>query len=686
MDLEPRPSRPPPTRSSRTRAPGAPSCACSSGWPHEPARAALEGVRLGGPHWWPGRAILPGQRSPAPPRDGGVARLRGLSRGADPGCRGLRVQHVRLSYRLDALGVARTELEEARNRLRVELATLKSLARIEGKAAPSSAWCCPPTIRFGSPVSSSRSATGLTSRAPLTAAAEPDAPRESAEASGSIGEESLARPDRHRPSAGFAGAICSRGRNRKGGGAPSERSAEPDARRRRLHRLRLRGPRRSARVSCRSSSTTSTRGSRTTSRPRPSPSSPSAARSSTGTVRPSPCRRGRRSLYALTSRIDDKDALARRLAPILGDSAQEDRQAARLSQSLRLRQAAPASRHGGGRAQSRRARPRLRRREHAPVSQPGARRPRGGIRGHGWQGPRRSRAGVGMSTSRHGGAGSRGARCARPRDHGRAQGDQAVHGGAGRDAHARRHAAVHRGEGGRRGVAAHAPRRRRSPFAMDPRTGDILALASARRSTRTASAPPPTTSAATSGVTDPFEPGSTFKVILAAAALEEGVVRPTDRFYAENGAIRVRTPRSTTTKVRLAHVLGGAPNSSNVGSIKVGLSLGKERYYKYISGFGFGVQTGVGLTGESRGQLRAAEAVVGTLARDHVDRPGDLGEPRFQMVSAVSAVANGGRLLQPQIVRATLDAEGRETRSRAQSRASFARSSARRRPGRLPRS
>ena len=151
-------------------------------------------------------------------------------------------------------------------------------------------------------------------------------------------------------------------------------------------------------------------------------------------------------------------------------------------------------------------------------------------------------------------------------------------------------------------------------------------------------------------------------MILAAAALEEGVVRPTDRFYAENGAIRVANATIHDHKkfgwLTFSEVL---QNSSNVGSIKVGLSLGKERYYKYISGFGFGVPTGVGLTGESRGQLRAPKQWSGlSLATMSIGQ--EISVTALQMVSAFSAVANGGRLLQPQIVRATLDAEGRETR------------------------
>ena len=93
---------------------------------------------------------------------------------------GLRVQQVRVSYQMDGLRSARAELEETRNRLRVELATLKSLARIEGKARAELGMVLPghDQIRLARefvPVG-----TGLTSRAPLTAAADPNAPRESA--------------------------------------------------------------------------------------------------------------------------------------------------------------------------------------------------------------------------------------------------------------------------------------------------------------------------------------------------------------------------------------------------------------------------------------------------------------------------------------------------------------------------
>ena len=199
--------------------------------------------------------------------------------------------------------------------------------------------------------------------------------------------------------------------------------------------------------------------------------------------------------------------------------------------------------------------------------------------------------------------------------------------------------------------------------AIDPRTGEILALAIRPTFNPNAFATATDDERRNRAVTDPFEPGSTFKVILAAAALEEGVARPTDRFYGENGAITIASATIHDWKkygwLTFTEVL---QNSSNVGSIKVGLSLGKERYYKYITGFGFGTPTGVGLPGESRGQLRAPDRWSGlSLATMSIGQ--EISVTALQMVSAFAAVANGGRLMQPQIVRATLDGQGREAQT-----------------------
>ncbi len=199
--------------------------------------------------------------------------------------------------------------------------------------------------------------------------------------------------------------------------------------------------------------------------------------------------------------------------------------------------------------------------------------------------------------------------------------------------------------------------------AMDPRTGEILAMAIRPTFNPNSFASATDDDRRARAVTDPFEPGSTFKVIMAASALEEGVVRPTDRLYAENGAITVAGATIHDWKkygwLTFAEVL---QNSSNVGSIKVGMSLGRERYYKYMTAFGFGASTNLGLPGESRGQLRPPAQWSGlSLATMSIGQ--EISVTAVQMVAAFGAVANGGRLMQPQIIRAVLDAQGRELRS-----------------------
>ena len=196
--------------------------------------------------------------------------------------------------------------------------------------------------------------------------------------------------------------------------------------------------------------------------------------------------------------------------------------------------------------------------------------------------------------------------------------------------------------------------------ALDPRTGDVLAIAIRPTFNPNAFSVASDDERRNRAVTDPFEPGSTFKVILAAAALEEGVVRPGDRLYGENGAITIaRTTIHDWKKYGWLTFSEVLQNSSNVGSIKVGLLLGKERYYKHMTGFGFGTPTGLGLPGESRGQLRAPDRWSGlSLATMSIGQ--EISVTALQMVSAFGAVAHGGRLMQPRIVRALLDGNGRE--------------------------
>lgn len=210
-------------------------------------------------------------------------------------------------------------------------------------------------------------------------------------------------------------------------------------------------------------------------------------------------------------------------------------------------------------------------------------------------------------------------------------------------------------------------RRTRSKAALavvlDPRTGELLALAIRPTFNPNSFVTATPAEWRNRAITDPFEPGSTFKVILAAAALEEGVVHPDDRIYGEQGAITVANTVIHDWKrygwLTFSEVL---QHSSNVGAIKAGLALGRERFYRYIVGFGFGSLTGLGLPGESRGRVRPP-GEWSQLSLASVSIGQEVSVTVIQMVAAFAAVANGGRLLRPWAVRAVLDPAGREIQS-----------------------
>jgi cell division protein FtsI (penicillin-binding protein 3) len=198
---------------------------------------------------------------------------------------------------------------------------------------------------------------------------------------------------------------------------------------------------------------------------------------------------------------------------------------------------------------------------------------------------------------------------------------------------------------------------------LEPRTGDVLAMALR-----------PTFNPNTfmdvgsrdvwrnRAVTDPFEPGSTFKAILAAAALEEGVVKPDDLIFGEQGSITIARTTIHDWKpygwLTFAEVL---QNSSNVGAIKVGLALGAPRYYRHMTNFGFGALTGAGIPGESRGVLREPER-WSALSLPTLAIGQEVSVTALQMVAAFGAIANGGVMMQPRLVRSVFDAQGREIR------------------------
>ena len=159
-------------------------------------------------------------------------------------------------------------------------------------------------------------------------------------------------------------------------------------------------------------------------------------------------------------------------------------------------------------------------------------------------------------------------------------------------------------------------------------------------------------------VADSFEPGSTFKTILAAAALEEEVVGKEDLFYCEMGKYAYAGKIIHDT-----HSYGWLPFykilqvSSNIGFTKVAEKLKKDRYFKYIEKFGFGKITGIDMPGEVPGLLRNAESWSAIDLATHAFGQGISATP-LQMTMAYAAVANGGFLMRPYVVRRVVSPAG----------------------------
>jgi cell division protein FtsI/penicillin-binding protein 2 len=151
-----------------------------------------------------------------------------------------------------------------------------------------------------------------------------------------------------------------------------------------------------------------------------------------------------------------------------------------------------------------------------------------------------------------------------------------------------------------------------------------------------------------------YEPGSTFKIVTASAAMEEHVFAPTDLVDASAGVWRSGSRRVTEAKNHNYGVLSFTDvlvKSSNVGAIKIGLGVGADRLGRYVRRFGFGERLLGDLPGETRGQLSdPSNWSISTLAS--VSMGYEIGVTPLQMAAAVSAVANGGVLVQPRLVRA----------------------------------
>jgi cell division protein FtsI (penicillin-binding protein 3) len=188
----------------------------------------------------------------------------------------------------------------------------------------------------------------------------------------------------------------------------------------------------------------------------------------------------------------------------------------------------------------------------------------------------------------------------------------------------------------------------------NPHTGEILALANRptfNPNLRKQITPGALTNRAVSYV---YEPGSTFKLVTISGALEEKVTNPDEIFDCQMGSIVYNGRRIHDSKPHgLLPVWGVLAESSDVGSIKIALRLGEERFYKYIRAYGFGQQTGIELPGETRGLTkppsRWSKVSIAAIAMGQ-----EIGISPIQLAGLISTFANDGVGVAPRIVAGTV--------------------------------
>jgi cell division protein FtsI/penicillin-binding protein 2 len=198
-----------------------------------------------------------------------------------------------------------------------------------------------------------------------------------------------------------------------------------------------------------------------------------------------------------------------------------------------------------------------------------------------------------------------------------------------------------------------------SAIVMDPMTGQILAMACYPNFNPNDPGKYPLDHRRNRSILDLYEPGSTFKIITLSALLEEGLSSPNEVINCRAGTARIgrkvyHEAKRSFEDLTLTQVIA---KSSNVGTVKLALRLGEEKLHHYVESFGFGQKTGIDLPGEENGLLRPvsqwSKISIGAISIGQ-----EIGVTPLQMVRAASAIANGGHLVTPHVVRRVLSPAG----------------------------
>lgn len=208
----------------------------------------------------------------------------------------------------------------------------------------------------------------------------------------------------------------------------------------------------------------------------------------------------------------------------------------------------------------------------------------------------------------------------------------------------------------------HARAKSGTIIVMEPRTGAILAMAVSPRFD------PNTVASLTAdrwrnrALTDTYEPGSTMKVVVAAAALEERVMMPGSMLFGENGRMTIaNTTIHDHEKLGWMTFAQMIQKSSNIGAAKTGMLIGDQRLYRYLQAFGFGQRTDIDLPGEVSGLLKSPRE-WGRRSLASISMGQEVGVTPLQMITAVSAIANDGVLMKPYVVAEVRDQKGQRVK------------------------
>jgi cell division protein FtsI (penicillin-binding protein 3) len=203
-----------------------------------------------------------------------------------------------------------------------------------------------------------------------------------------------------------------------------------------------------------------------------------------------------------------------------------------------------------------------------------------------------------------------------------------------------------------------------SMVVVDPNTGEILAIASTPGYNPNDYSDSDVDARRDRAITDRFEPGSVVKVFTIAAALAQGTLKPTEQVFCEHGTYQLATNVTihdthqndwlTPTQV--------LARSSNIGALKIALNLGEPALYSAFRRFGFGEPTGLPLTGEAAGVLRPKGRPWFEVETANASFGQGISVTTVQLAMAMGAIANGGRLLEPVLVRRLTDGRGNVVR------------------------